>query len=47
MINKIQKEYFKKKRDEYKTAMVDAKAIKNHTLANEMYTMYNEYNKLI
>lgn len=47
MITEIQSAYFKKKRDEYLAAMVDAKAIKNHTLANEMYTMYNEYNKLI
>tara|TARA_R110000851_G_C12820964_1_gene539595 strand:+ start:440 stop:583 length:144 start_codon:yes stop_codon:yes gene_type:complete len=47
MIAEIQKEYFKKKRDEYLAAMLDAKAIKNHTLANEMHTLYNEYNKLI
>jgi hypothetical protein len=47
MINEIQKEYFKKKRDEYEAAMLDAEAIKIHTLANEVYTMYDEYNQLI
>jgi hypothetical protein len=27
--------------------MIDAKAIHNHKLADEMYKLYNEYNDLI
>ena len=32
---------------EYYAAMIDAKAIKNHKLADEMHKLYNEYNNLI
>jgi hypothetical protein len=35
------------KANEYKAAMIDAKAIHNHKLADEMYKLYNEYNDLI
>tara|TARA_R110000850_G_C9902906_1_gene459959 strand:+ start:348 stop:491 length:144 start_codon:yes stop_codon:yes gene_type:complete len=39
--------FYKNKRDEYYAAMIDAKAIKNHELADEMHTLYNQYNNLI
>ena len=39
--------FYTKKRDEYEAAMIDAKAVKNHKLADEMYKLYNEYNNLI
>ena len=46
-MKETQLEFYKKKRDEYYAAMIDAKAIKNHKLAEEMHTLYNEYNNLI
>ena len=39
--------FYTKKRDEYLAAMIHAKAIHNHKLADEMYKLYNEYNDLI
>jgi hypothetical protein len=46
-MKEIQIAFYTKKRDEYEAAMIDAKAIHNHKLADEMYKLYNEYNELI
>ena len=47
MINELQKEYFKKKRDEYKAAMLSAYVDNNNALADKWHKLYNEYNDLI